>query len=210
MHEAIEAFCVDFRREFKAIWPQRGWAQRSPEERRKHGDESLLEELLRVSKCGNLKKSVHFATVEYYRLVRNATVHGSRDDDDRRRLQRQQRRVKARIEKRYQQDTGKSYNFQAPNDIDSLNFDDVRLFGWAASRIAASINSLLDVEGQALVDAVFSDPGGKAFRRSYRMLQKTSKEERLRHALRLRLVDRFGLTDAESSQILATATMPLA
>ncbi len=34
LHEAIEAFCVDFREDFEACFPKRKWARLTPEERR--------------------------------------------------------------------------------------------------------------------------------------------------------------------------------
>jgi hypothetical protein len=217
-YELLEVFYRQFREEFEQFFGTDSWKQQSPVQRREEGDEGLLLEILRnVPSGAQLKPDPYVAIAEYYRLVRNCIVHALPKEEIDKKLKRGPDKTRERLVKRYGKEVpNKEYAFDAPNAIDSLTFDDVRLHSRCMQRLARRISELAAPNPQQLLNAVFCGNGGVAFRRSYRKLggrpgeENVGMETRLKKALQFRLMDRYGFTATEAAHTLEQASWPIA
>lgn len=214
-YEVVELFYRDFRSEFEEFNGRDCWEQQTIEKRKKEGDDSRLLEILRNVPRGNtLKPHPYFAVVEYYRVMRNCIVHAASKKESHKKLHKKLPKLRSKLGKLYGNETGKHYAFDAPNSIDELKLDDIRLYSRCIQRLARMISQLAAPDEQSMVNAVFGGSDGSAFRRSYNRFAGNPNHEqrstRLKKALQFRLMGRFGLTAGEAMATLEKAPTPIA
>jgi hypothetical protein len=213
-YELTEVFYREFKANFEEFFGPASWMVQAKEERSKDGDESQLVEILRNTPDGQrLKNHPYFVTIEYYRVMRNCIVHAIPDSESKRKTHKDLGKLKTRLAELYEEETPKAFHFEAPNEIENLQLDDIRLFSRCLQRLARMVSDRAMPNGQALIDAAFGGAGGQSFLRSYKRKvagcpPSGDQSEKMVKLIQYRLMDRFGLTRNETLTILQGVTLP--
>ena len=170
----------------------------------------MLEILRNIPQGSTLKPNPYFSTVDYYRLMRNCIVHAVPSDEIDRKLHKDLHKLRCKLAELYEKETPKEYRFAAPNSLDALQLDDIRLFARCMQRLARRISDLAIPTDQTLVDAVFEGEGGTSFLRSFKKktLNNIDSLGLSKKLIRLRLMYKHGFTSDEANEIVSNCTMP--